>query len=315
MGVLRALADGLEHVHQGTTIGSLAGGVIGVVGGITSIVGLILAPFTLGASLIVTGVGVGVGAVGGLTAGASNITNMVNQAYDRKAVQSIIKEIEQKIYAVVTWLQELSNGLQTIRNKGFTNNTEGSSETVNNDGSNLNKDYLVKLGFRAGRSIGGTAELLRLVQVMNIGKIAAQASRAVRVLEVATGVLSGLFVAVDIFFIAMDAKEIHNIRQAKVEDEVARSESASNTETNDDEPNFDNTALLMKDFELNTEESQNQSSPDKTPVRSEIMKFVRSIRQAADNLQKVVDELGRISAFIPSLGDDRELEWQDMELI
>ncbi|XP_029353109.1 serine/threonine-protein kinase Nek3-like [Echeneis naucrates] len=83
---LREVADSLERVHQGTTIGSLTGGVIGAVGGITSIMGLILTPFTFGASLIVTGVGVGVGALGGLTAGASNVRNMVNQASDRKAV-------------------------------------------------------------------------------------------------------------------------------------------------------------------------------------------------------------------------------------
>uniref|UniRef100_A0A3B3VCH8 Uncharacterized protein n=1 Tax=Poecilia latipinna TaxID=48699 RepID=A0A3B3VCH8_9TELE len=172
---LRALADGLERVHEGTTIGSLAGGVIGAVGGITSIVGLVLAPFTLGASLIVTGVGVGVGVVGGVTAGASNITNMVNQSSDRKAVRSIIKEIEKKISA----------------------------------------ENLRRVGVRAGRGLGGIAELVRLVRVANIGQLAAQTSRAVRVAEVATGVLSGLFVAVDIFFIAMDAKEIHHIKEAR----------------------------------------------------------------------------------------------------
>ncbi|KAM6923969.1 serine/threonine-protein kinase Nek3-like [Xenentodon cancila] len=115
--MLRDLADGLERVHEGTTISSLAGGVIGAAGGITSIVGLILAPFTLGASLIVTGVGVGVGALGGLTAGVSNITNMVNQSTDRKAIRSIIKEFEQKISAVVTWVQEISYSLQTISSR------------------------------------------------------------------------------------------------------------------------------------------------------------------------------------------------------
>uniref|UniRef100_A0A3B3WNB6 Uncharacterized protein n=1 Tax=Poecilia mexicana TaxID=48701 RepID=A0A3B3WNB6_9TELE len=166
---LRALADGLERVHEGATIGSLTGGVIGAVGGITSIVGLVLAPFTLGASLIVTGVGVGVGVAGGVTAGASNITNMVNQSSDRKAVRIIIKEIEQKICAVVT--------------------------------------------------------------VANIGQLAAQTSRAVRVAEVATGVLSGLFVAVDIFFIAMDAKEIHHIKEAREAERRIEPPSAPESET------------------------------------------------------------------------------------
>ncbi|KAI3351762.1 hypothetical protein L3Q82_020592 [Scortum barcoo] len=164
---LREVADGLERVHQGTTIGSLAGGVIGAVGGVTSIVGLILAPFTLGASLIVTGVGVGVGAVGGLTAGASNITNMVNQSSDRKAIRNIIREIEEKINAVVTWLQEISKGLQRIRSLGDLPNTPDTGD------SQFNNDNLKRLGFRAGKGIGGIAELVRLVQVMNVGKIAA----------------------------------------------------------------------------------------------------------------------------------------------
>uniref|UniRef100_A0A3B3V9Z0 Uncharacterized protein n=1 Tax=Poecilia latipinna TaxID=48699 RepID=A0A3B3V9Z0_9TELE len=190
---LRALADGLERVHEGTTIGSLAGGVIGAVGGITSIVGLVLAPFTLGASLIVTGVGVGVGVVGGVTAGASNITNMVNQSSDRKAVRSIIKEIEKKISAVVTWLLEINSSLQAIN-----------SQCPQTPGTDM----------------------------ANIGQLAAQTSRAVRVAEVATGVLSGLFVAVDIFFIAMDAKEIHHIKEAREAEKRIEPPSAPESEKN-----------------------------------------------------------------------------------
>nr|XP_046263006.1 uncharacterized protein LOC124068652 [Scatophagus argus] len=271
LGDLRGLADGLERVHQGTTIGSLAGGVIGAAGGITSIVGLILAPFTLGASLIVTGIGIGVGVLGGVTAGASNITNMVNQSADRKAVRCIIKEFEEKINAVVIWLQELLGILQTIRSRFGTFDTE------------FNKDNLFRIGSRAGKGLGGIAELVRLAQVMNIGRIAAQASRAVRVAEVATGVFSALFVAVDIFFIAMDAKEIHHIRQAQAAEDTGGSSSES------------------------------ESSQNTTPVRSEVMKFVLSIRQAADNVQKVLDELKGIISSIPSVQD--ESSWTNMALM
>ncbi|XP_023251975.1 calcium/calmodulin-dependent protein kinase type II subunit beta-like [Seriola lalandi dorsalis] len=279
---LREVADGLERVHLGTTIGSLTGGVIGAVGGVTSIVGLILAPFTLGASLIVTGVGVGVGALGGVTAGASNITNMVNHSSDRKAVRSILKEFEQKIKAVVTWLEEITNSLQNIRSRCGSADKADTRDTAD---SQFNTENLMKIGSRAGRSIGSIAELVRLTQVMNIGKIAAQASRAVRVAEVATGVLSGLFVAVDIFFIAMDAKEIHHIRQAE--------------------------GAVMQ--ETDTSEKHDQSSKNTTRVKSEIMRFVRSIREAADNLQKVLDEFESIISSIPSLGVESDLEWQDMD--
>ncbi|KAK2849162.1 hypothetical protein Q5P01_008996 [Channa striata] len=295
---LRALADGLERIHQGTTIGSLAGGVIGAVGGITSIVGLILAPFTLGASLIVTGVGIGVGALGGATAGVSNITNIVNQSTDRRAVRRIIKEIEQKIVAVVTWIQEIGNSLQTIKSRC---DTQVANNSENND---LDNENVAKLGFRAGKGLGGIAELLRLVRTVHVGKVAAQTSRILRVAQVATGVLTGLFVAVDVFFIAMDAKEIHNIMQAKAVEEGSTSVPVSTPETDDSVPTFDNAQLLMPD----TSESQDQSPSNTTPIRSEIMKFVKSIRQAADELQKVLNELRSICSTLPSFGDNGQLE-------
>ncbi|KAM7389736.1 hypothetical protein PAMP_023695 [Pampus punctatissimus] len=292
---LRMVADSLERVHQGTTIGSLTGGVIGAMGGITSIVGLILAPFTLGASLIVTGVGVGVGALGGVTAGASNVTNMVNQSSDRKVTRSIIKEFDEKINAVVIWLQEIQNSLLTLRNR---------CDSTHIDDSDLTKENLAKIGIRAGKNFSGIAELLRLVQVMNVGRVAARVSSAVHVAGVATGVLSGLFLAADIFFIAMDAKEIHYIRQTKTGEQTSK--SGPKTGANDSEATSDLITLLPNS------ETQDESSPDTTPVRSEIMKFVRSIRQAADSLQKVLDELKSIISSIPLLEDENE-EWQDME--
>ncbi|XP_061581219.1 serine/threonine-protein kinase 4-like [Cololabis saira] len=289
---LRDLADGLERVHEGTTIGSLAGGVIGAAGGITSIVGLILAPFTLGASLIVTGVGVGVGALGGLTAGVSNITNMVNQSTDRKAVHSIIKEFEQKISAVVTWLQEISYSLQTISSRY--------PQTCEGDG-NFREENLRRLGLRAGRGLSGVTELIRLARVVNIGRIAAQASRTVRVAEVATGILSGLFIAVDIFFIAMDAKEIHNMKQDRAAKQRGATSSSSVSDTDDSvsisEITGSSTSLLQ---ESNTaEHTQNQSSPKKAQMKTEIMKFILSVREAADSLEKVLVDLESIIAQIP----------------
>ncbi|XP_027136883.1 calcium/calmodulin-dependent protein kinase type 1D isoform X1 [Larimichthys crocea] len=256
---LRSVADSLERVHQGTTIGSLAGGVIGAAGGITSIVGLILAPFTLGASLIVTGIGVGVGVAGGVTAGASNIKKIVNQSSDRKAIKSIIKEFSEKINAIALWLQEIGNSLQA--------NASHSGDIPNNENNPFTQKNSTRFGSVIGKGIGGISELTRLLRVVNIGKIAAQASRVVRVAEIAGGVLSGLFVAVDIFFIAMDAKEIHQIRQTQA---------------------------------------------DGTPC-SEIMKFAQSIRHAAKELQKVLDEFKTVIKDIPFLEDERELQWDPME--
>uniref|UniRef100_A0A1A7XS68 non-specific serine/threonine protein kinase n=3 Tax=Iconisemion striatum TaxID=60296 RepID=A0A1A7XS68_9TELE len=306
---LRALADGLERVHQGTTIGSLTGGVIGAVGGITSIVGLILAPFTLGASLIVTGVGVGVGAVGGVTAGASNITNMINQSSDRKVIHKMIKEFEQKTRAVVTWLLEINMSFQTI-----SRHCPQPSDTD----SNFKKENLIKLGFRAGRGLDGITELIRLGSVLTIGKIVAQTSRAVRVAEVVSGIFSGLFVAVDIFFIAMDAREIHHIRGAKEAERRDASSSSSGSKPDGNET-FDTSKLLLNTEmqECDTTEPpetegqskiEDQSDSNKAEIRSEIMRFVHSVREAADNLEKVLKDLKKMASSISSLYEENELE-------
>uniref|UniRef100_A0A667WKJ0 Protein kinase domain-containing protein n=1 Tax=Myripristis murdjan TaxID=586833 RepID=A0A667WKJ0_9TELE len=289
---LRTVADGLERVHQGTTIGSLTGGVIGAAGGITSIVGLILAPFTLGASLVVTGVGVGVAAAGGLTAGVSNITNIVNQSSDRKAVRRIIKEFQEKIEAVVMWVQEIREGLELLSTICDSTLLKGSSATLENVTSSI----------RLGKGLAGITELVR---VINVGKVTVQAARAVRVVEVAGGVLAGLFVAVDLFFIAMDAKEIHNIRQAKAAEAAiatdrACSETMPENYTTVSESRSDR-AELVPDTEISTTEQRAQPTAEADTVKSEIMKFVLLVRQKAEELQQVLRDLDSIIPDIPSL--------------
>ncbi|XP_028831013.1 5'-AMP-activated protein kinase catalytic subunit alpha-2-like [Denticeps clupeoides] len=268
---LRALADGLEKFHYGATIGSLTGGVVGVVGGITSIVGLILAPVTLGASLIVTGVGVGVAVAGGATAGISNITNMVNQSSDRQSIKNIVREFEEKMNSVVKSLQYISEGLQALENVGSFSDGAHPSARLRN---------AVNVGCRLGRGLGAIPELVRLLQVVNLGKVAAQAAR---IAEVATGILSAFFVAVDIFFIAVDAKEIHNIKQSRA------------PQSSDDSSKLE---LLNPE---NMAEEQPGSEERNTEVKSATMKFVLKVRETADQLQDSVDELSDIIKLIPKI--------------
>ncbi|RXN37882.1 serine threonine- kinase Nek5-like isoform X1 [Labeo rohita] len=199
--VLEELADGLEKVHFNTTVGSLAGGVVGLAGGITSIVGLILTPFTLGASLIVTGVGIGVAVAGGVASGMSNLIKMANERSDRQKVKLLITELQEKITSTSYCIQNIKIAVETQRLLSESNE------------SWLNAETLISAGARLGRGLGGVAELVRLVQVTGAGRIAAQTARVVRVAEVATGVLTGLFVAVDIFFVALDSIEIHKLRK------------------------------------------------------------------------------------------------------
>ncbi|XP_026107674.1 serine/threonine-protein kinase Nek3-like [Carassius auratus] len=188
--VLEELADGLETVHYNTTVGSLTGGVVGLAGGITSIVGLILTPFTLGASLIVTGVGIGVAVAGGVTAGVSNVTKMVNQLSNRQKIKMIIAELQEKIASISCCIQIIQIAVEIEQMR--LNNSRISLSNAQSD-----ENLFASAGARPGRGLGGIPELIRLAEVASIGKVAAQTARSVRVAEAATGVLSGLFVAVD----------------------------------------------------------------------------------------------------------------------
>uniref|UniRef100_A0A8C1S2R9 Protein kinase domain-containing protein n=1 Tax=Cyprinus carpio TaxID=7962 RepID=A0A8C1S2R9_CYPCA len=270
LDVMRNLADGLETVHFNTTVSSLTGGVVGLAGGITSIVGLILTPFTLGASLIVTGVGIGTAVAGGITAGASNITNMVNQQTNRQKITKILTEFQEKITSIICCIQNISTAVETLQNEFSTSS-----------GSLSSAQSGMRVGARLGRGLGGIPELLRLTQVINVGKIAAQAARAVRVAEAATGVLSALFIAVDVFFVFLDSREIHNIRRDYAL-KSSRQESTSNQTTglNDQTPNNSDTTNLLPS---NTDQVEE--------MKSETMKFVTKIKETTEELQTILDTL------------------------
>ncbi|XP_048826951.1 apolipoprotein L3-like [Brienomyrus brachyistius] len=204
---LEMTAEGLERVHLRTTVGSRTRGVIGAAGGVTTVVGLILAPVTLAASLIVNGVGIGVAVAGGVTSAVSNVTNMVNQSMDRKTIEAILSEYREKMEPILMSVEGMRTGTENLKENESYTNVANMTQTAS----------------RAGRGLGGIAELVRLVQVVNVGKVAAQAARAVRVAEAFTGVLSALFIALDVYFIVKDAKEIHNIRQGSQQHDEIKS--------------------------------------------------------------------------------------------
>ncbi|XP_061080652.1 apolipoprotein L3-like [Conger conger] len=98
---LEALEEGavqLDRMKMGASISSVAGSSVGFVGGIVSIVGLALAPFTAGASLTLTMVGVGLGVTSGVNNLATGITELSVNIHHGKKIkeifQSYIKDVE-----------------------------------------------------------------------------------------------------------------------------------------------------------------------------------------------------------------------------
>ncbi|XDV19382.1 hypothetical protein PO909_024865 [Leuciscus waleckii] len=201
------ITGSMESAHYNATAGSLTGSVIGAAGGITAVVGAILAPFTFGASLIVTGVGIGVGVAGGLAGAASSITDTVKQ----KSFRESLEKIQQK-YEIVS--EPILNALNTVRMdvKKMTK----FSDFV----SNLLKFDKFQISCNVDKTkVAYAAQLLNLGLLANVSRIAAHSAKAGRVAAAAvSGVISGLLVIVDFVFIANDSREIHEMRQGKVDD-------------------------------------------------------------------------------------------------
>uniref|UniRef100_UPI00398F7503 apolipoprotein L3-like n=1 Tax=Pristiophorus japonicus TaxID=55135 RepID=UPI00398F7503 len=91
---LQVIAKDIDKVHKGATIANVTGSSAGIAGGALTIAGLIASPFTLGISLVLTGVGIGVGVAGGFTNIAANVTDAATQKNKQKRVKKILNRYQ-----------------------------------------------------------------------------------------------------------------------------------------------------------------------------------------------------------------------------
>ncbi|XP_030018796.1 uncharacterized protein LOC115439037 isoform X2 [Sphaeramia orbicularis] len=199
---LLSLADAADSFHKKTVTASMGGGVASVAGSVTTITGLILAPFTAGTSLIVTAVGIGVATAGGLASASANITDTVHSKTDRKKVEKMIQDYQEEIKDIKECLDFLQEGMETLEEWNF----EQYAESISKKHLNQNVKHVMKEGGRAGKALViNTESLISTVQVLGV---AGGAAKAAQVMSVTTGVMSGLFLALDVFFLAKDSMEL-----------------------------------------------------------------------------------------------------------
>lgn len=206
---LLAVAEAADSFHKKTVTASIGGGVASVAGSITTITGLALAPFTFGSSLIVTAVGIGVATAGGLTSASANITDTMHSRTDRVKVEQIILGYQEEINDIRECLQFLQTGMETLEECNF----QEYMDSISKRAMNKNVKHVVKEGGRAGKALLINAEsLANTVQVLST---AGGVAKAAQVLSVASGVISGLFLALDVFFLAKDSRELHKGAKTK----------------------------------------------------------------------------------------------------
>ncbi|XP_027145275.1 microtubule-associated protein futsch isoform X2 [Larimichthys crocea] len=206
---LLALADAADQFHKKTVKAAVGGGVASVAGSVATITGLILAPFTFGASIIVTAVGIGVATAGSITSATANITDTVHSSMDRKKLEKMIQGYQEEIKDIRECLEFVQAGMDTLQEWDF----EKYSESAAKKALNHNLKHVMKEGGRAGKALMiNTDKLISTVQVLGAAGGAAKAAQAI---SVTTGVMSALFLALDVFFLAKDSHELRKGAKTK----------------------------------------------------------------------------------------------------
>ncbi|XP_039870963.1 apolipoprotein L1 isoform X4 [Simochromis diagramma] len=200
---LNSIADGLDKFSKNTKIAQITGGSTSAVGGVATVAGLALAPFTMGTSLIVTAVGLGIAAAGGLTSAGAGISNQVNNTMDRKKVEKIVQDYQEKMEDINKCLTFIKQGIENLRRFDL---IKMKNSAYNQDFPSLTSKFYED-GAMAGKAILVNAnEIMRFVQFAHVA--GSTAARAVQIASMATGVLTGLFVVMDIYFVSKDSKEL-----------------------------------------------------------------------------------------------------------
>ena len=111
---LRVLADELMEHHYNVQIAKVAGTSASVAGTVVAGVGFGLSFFTFGASLLLSAVGLGVGAAGGATSAGTMIVEACIQKDTFKTAQKIIDDDREATEAIEELLKEVETKAQKI---------------------------------------------------------------------------------------------------------------------------------------------------------------------------------------------------------
>ncbi|XP_078020539.1 uncharacterized protein LOC117272667 isoform X2 [Epinephelus lanceolatus] len=176
---LHAIADDINNFHHKAKIAGITGGTTTAVGGVTAIAGLVLAPITLGVSLVITAVGVGVATAGGITSASAAISDNVNNMQDRKKVEIVLDDYEADLRAIGKILHFVNQGLYKLRGHPF----------LRSGTQHYSKDW----------------EIRRAVQMISL--VDSPVMRGAEITDSAIGSVQGLFKGMDKYFIK-DSREL-----------------------------------------------------------------------------------------------------------
>ncbi|KAK3556722.1 hypothetical protein QTP70_015079, partial [Hemibagrus guttatus] len=117
---LHCTADSLVKSNKKARLAKLTGGTTGAVGGVTIAAGLALAPLTFGASLVATGIGVGIVAAGGVTGASASFSKKKKGNWLKDKVEKIINSYKTQVEDILACLKFIDIGMEQLRQQDNT---------------------------------------------------------------------------------------------------------------------------------------------------------------------------------------------------
>ncbi|XDV19375.1 hypothetical protein PO909_024859, partial [Leuciscus waleckii] len=203
---LSRLINTFEGDFRRATEVSRDGGIVGIAGGVAVIAGLALAPFTLGASSVVAVTGSLVAVGGGIGCGIINLMKMYKQKKLRQNVKNGLEKIQKKIIPI-------------------TNIMEDFCQYTNEILSDLNTPEHSISGF--SKCVAAASELARVIRIDDIGEVAAQTSKTVRLAGTLTGIVASVSLVLDILSVIEDNKALDDMDKLATNGQISESEIKS----------------------------------------------------------------------------------------
>ena len=219
---LEELATKLHEHHRNVNISTITGASMGTIGGILSVAGLIAAPFTFGAGIVVSIVGAAIGGAGGLVMSGSKVAEIILEKLGLKEVQEAIEDdckacnkLQEQLDSlenVISSLAELVKQLQG--DKVLLRELEGSgfeflSQRISYEEIGASTEERVEFGARFFRA-ATSAATISASAAATAGAVARSAAIAgTRAAHVAGSVISAALLPLDITLLVKSSLELH----------------------------------------------------------------------------------------------------------
>ena len=214
IGKFHELADKVEKVHKGCTISNVMAHSTGAVSGVLTIVGLALAPVTMGASVALLATGLGLGAAAGVTSVSTSIIERVKRSSAETEASRMMSTVVKKWKVLLEVLKSNPHIVDRKKEEAVQciEMHIHAMETGNaNPGSAANASIYMSPGRISGPGIqhietGFKATALTITRGAQIAGLAA----------------AGVFLLVDVGFLVKESIHLHNGAKTEAAESLRR---------------------------------------------------------------------------------------------